>query len=204
MSDQRESAQILLDIDGCFANFNESFRLLLNQKGADISQSFAAAHPPLWDWPTEMTSPALVREAWDEVRAHPDWWATLAPLSEVTPKVRQLLRDLSLERNVIFATARPGNDLWRLKQITARWISDHVGTIHPTVLLTPRPKALVAGVLHATHLVEDNPEAFPGPVLPRSFLIDRTYNVNVRVPPAVNRVPSLEHALEQIVKEVLG
>lgn len=202
---EKQSAQILLDVDGVFANFNETFRLLLNEHGAEVPGPFDhQVSPKVWEWPLDLVaSPAITRSAWQQVGAYPEWWATLPVLPEITEEVLDMLGALCAQRNVLFATARPAENPRYLHAVTREWIETHLKVAHPNLVLSMRPKALLAGVVNATHLVEDNPAAFPGPILPRSFLVERPYNRDVKVPPAVMRVASTGDALQRIVNEVL-
>lgn len=196
---------IVCDIDGCVADFNNAFRILLEKIGGESIPPFDhVTTPKVWEWPLEaVKSPATVREAWAHVNANPSWWKDLLPLPDVTGDTLSLLTELDRKHNIVFATARPADHPKTLHDFTQTWLGNHLNLYRPTVLLCKRPKALLAGLLDATHLIEDHRESFAGPLVVKGFLVDRPYNQG-RLPLGVERVDSFHAALEAIAKEVLG
>lgn len=197
------NAQIVCDLDGCVADFNNGFRQLLEKiSGESIPVFDNLTAPKEWEWPlSAVKSPATVREAWAYVKSHPEWWGDLLPLP-ISEDALSLLSLLAMKRHVIFATARPSDNKKSLHHVTRGWIEKVLGIPSPTLLLCDRPKALLAGLLDATHLIEDNLKGFQGPLIVKGFLVDRPYNQG-KLPLGVERVPSFEDALQRIAKEVL-
>lgn len=176
---------VLVDIDGCLADFNPEFLRLLNiirntrrgQLDGDLGFPGNLAEPNTWQWfePAGFTK-GDVRLAWDHVKAHPSWWSHLEAYWGVTQFLMSLQNATARGQIVpYFVTSRPSQ---RVAEWTSLWLTRY-GFARPNVVVVTGTgrKAHVALAVGATAILDDHGPNFAG--LPgdcRRFLFDRPWN----------------------------
>lgn len=197
--------RLLLDIDGCLAQFSPAFAgVLAAQSGQQILIGPANQWPDRWDWPTAAGyEPAVVEAALKSYADNPDLWQRLAPYDDTVAALDYL--DY-LERHriaeIIYATARSAGA--GVKTATEAWLRSY-GAHNPTVLTGITDKGALASALAIDVAIDDRPEhvlEIRG-VLPKGqgtvFLVERPYNAAFHV--AVRRagiqtIPSVLDAVK--------
>ena len=118
-------------------------------RGAD---AIAGQRPP--------DGPALARwqedEVWREIRATPDFWATLEPLE---PGIIMRLQSLALHHRweIFFVTQRPETAGETVQRQTQRWLMK-CGFDMPSVLVLSGSRGRVAAALGLDFLIDDSPQ----------------------------------------------
>lgn len=204
---------VALDIDGCFADWNNAFRDVLTGRGATLRPFDESGQPDRWHWPQAYGATfEQESDAWQAVYANPEWWASLDVHSDCDDSTRELLRQLvtAASAEVSFVTARPNG-----RAASIAWVADKWGHTVP-VMRTPsyKPHALLA--LDAMVVIEDdlntlaryrdlrNNYSLPTALL---LLIDRPYNRPTsdrpRLRDGLTVVPNTNAALRRALLEVL-
>ena len=138
-----------IDIDGCLADFNESFARLVNERtGVELELP-----PKTWNYHLDAgVTPEQDQAIWAEIAGSPTFWVALNPL----PSAKELLKDLdglTSEHAVYFITTRVG---MTAKQQTELWLWQF-GITYPTVIIS-KAKGLIAAGLQLNIMLDDKPE----------------------------------------------
>lgn len=136
------------DMDGVLANFNQGYRMLLNDSyGLRLNVD---EKPAFWDDLPEGVTPEMDKEVWKYIKASDDFWFSLRPL--VTPDV--LDRIACLNADQYFVTSRVGATA---KGQTEDWLAHHAfggASTYPSVIVSKR-KSEAANALGATYAIDD-------------------------------------------------
>ncbi len=134
--------KLMLDVDGCLADWNTFFLNLLEDAGANVAacraQLLKGEWPNCWHWPEKYFSEAHVEAAWQAWTAQP-----MLGLLEIRPAaptwVFDQLAALADAHDLYFLTNR---HIPRAKAVTERWLRMW-GIPLPTVIPTPDKARLV-------------------------------------------------------------
>ena len=140
--------RLVIDLDGCLANFNEAYaQVLMNESGLDPlppGWEIDPHWPPVWDW--DRAFPPTVRmNVWEKRirRRNTNFWLRLDPLPQAKEAV-QLLHMLAIKgHEVYFLTAREGQDV---KLQTEDWLLMKLGMPCPTVIISTEKHHIVNGL----------------------------------------------------------
>ena len=189
--------RIGLDLDGCFANFNQSFmQTIASVTGRNLFPP--GYEPTTWHYPQALGyTQAEIDRVWAVIHQNSSWWAKLQPYKE-TNEAFSFLRmeqrkDLSLD--VYFVTAREGLNA---KTQTENWLRSH-GIPNPTVLLSPHKLDCVRALDLETYL-DDHAEncarvaSYPGC---DTYLLVRPWNrFPIQFKAMAERTNALPHVTE--------
>jgi 5'(3')-deoxyribonucleotidase len=164
---------IMIDIDGCLADFMLSWRTLAN--GLYGVEIYKTGDPQYDNWSQGDLTEDQQDYLWRVVKSDPSWWYNVPPL--VTGEETERLRDLCGRHTVYFVTARVGETA---KIQTEAWLRRHFGILNPTVIIS-KWKGEAAGALEAHASIDDKAEnawmvAWHTRGKTRSYLLDRPYN----------------------------
>lgn len=193
--------RIVLDIDGCFAEFNQGFRALLIQRGAKIRAFEVPEGPSCWSWPQVYGATyAEETSAWKYVYTHPEWWGTLEPHRDLTHRVQDIVNDLAIRHDLFFVTSRP----MEARESTSGWLDEHVCAFG-TLICCDGKVEILRGLTPAA-IMEDKPETLLGFRRPgEGVLVRRPWNTHVtEASTGLTIVNSTERALERILEVVGG
>ena len=128
--------KVVLDIDGCLANFNHGYGdLLIKLEGDKLPEDWKTnpEWPPVWFWDRDAGySKETEEKAWDTITSDPKFWQTLEPLEGAREVLMNLNGQVKAGKiEVYFITHRPGV---KAKLQTENWLYDH-GIDFPTVLI---------------------------------------------------------------------
>lgn len=170
---------VIVDIDGCLANWNEAFYELLASLHGDAHAGLPTFKT--WDWPkTECGyTQKQVDAAWDKIDDM--WWMALQPYPGTFDALKLLAwLDEVGKTQVTFVTGRYPS----ARNASALWLVDH-GYRSPHVLTTSRKEA-VAKALAANGpvaVIEDKPTLIEGyansQYVNLVYAIDQPYNRNL-------------------------
>lgn len=173
--------RIGFDVDGVLADFHSAF-IPLVKKHTGIDVKVGPEGPTTWNYHLDAgVTPAQGRELWNIIKASPDFFMRLKPLSGAIETLR-LLDALQgyYHAQTAFITARSGDTA---HEQTKRWLRSH-GMSDPQVLIVKSAddKAAVAAGLKLDVFVEDkleNAVAAHEKGVPNVFLLDYPYNQGV-------------------------
>jgi FMN phosphatase YigB (HAD superfamily) len=198
-----KSPAIIVDVDGCLAEFNDRFLELLNTTAARRGevQHFdfgdGASVPQTWHW-FELAgfSKATVREAWAFVTESPEWWHAL-PYYHDAPDFLDALARLRDQDRIApyFVTSRPNH---AVADWTYLWLKQ-LGYARPNVIVVngTGKKAHVAQAVEAVAILDDHGPNFAGlPATCKAYLLDRPWNQDDEGP--YTRITSLHQFLDAI------
>lgn len=191
------SKKVGIDIDGCLADFNNTFIPLIKQvtkrdlfpKGVKADDTF----PTDWDYPQLLGySNEEVAKVWEAVRADRYFWFNLKPL-EGAKAVSEALWGRLLECDRYFISDRSGE---AAKAQSEMWLETH-GIDYPTVLLS-KHKGTLCRVLEIDCYIDDkleNIESVQNLGWTRAYLLDKPYNREGRFK-AIKVVKSVQEFLD--------
>lgn len=185
---------IILDIDGCLADFILGFTTLANKM-------FNTPIIPTREHKAWGSFPGLTQEmestVWEEIKSSNRFWYNLTPL--VSPRVFSWIDSFSQRgHDVYFVTSRLGA---YAKQQTEDWLMSQ-GVLDPTVIVSSK-KGEIASAVGADYCLDDKAEnawcvAWMAPKT-QACLLDRIYNhydPNAFGSHRVKRVQTVEEFLD--------
>lgn len=190
---------VMFDIDGVLADFifgytSEAVRMGYLDKPLTFNDQVG------WDEFGNMT-PNQVHKVWDKVLRDGNFWLSLNPL--VNEKVFQDINKLNSNYNVVFVTKRDG---LMVQSQTKLWLIKH-GVSNPSIILTKR-KGEIARALDMQFSIEDKAENaavihwIADSVPCKSYLINRTYNLDASIPKNVKRINSVEQYINDVCEGI--
>jgi phosphoglycolate phosphatase-like HAD superfamily hydrolase len=175
---------VVFDIDGVLADFYKGYWRVCRELGKP--------EPRVGNWNDFWDD-----DVWKVIRASQDFWQMLVP--RVSRDVFKRIRALRDEREVYFATSRPGQHAhWQ----TVDWLTANM-IPHPAVIVTPK-KGRFCDVVSAGFMIDDKAGncVYTSYESPRTaaFLLDAPYNQFDRdvIGSKVRRVDSVEEFLDII------
>lgn len=196
---------IVVDIDGCLANWNTAMWQLLALEGALMRPfELPEGEPRVWDWLEAYgASPAQIARA--VAYQTPYWWGSLLPHRDFTRECIDVLRTLCCHHEVTCVTSRPQG----CRNDTADWLNHYVNEDTDChVVLTPGDKVGALVAMRPDVIVEDraqtladyaaHEDARPATLL----LVDRPYNREPGCAALWLRIPSTLAALTFIAEEM--
>ena len=180
--------------------------------GKNLFHKEDARNPPDWNWHlTRGYTKDECRPVFAAIAASPDFWLGLHEEPGCST-LRMCVLDLMRYHDLYFVTNRMGADA---KWQTEQWLILHLGIERPTVLISGM-KGLVAKALNLDCYIDDNAdnandvvEQTLPPLMPsqaivedvvfvdnrkpscRTYLLNRSYNVNVPVSAHITRVATV-------------
>lgn len=180
-----------LDVDGCFADFNESYiKLVVETSGRDLFPP-RPFEIPIWQYPTHYGyTKAEETAVWQVIEASNHFWFDLVGL----PGASNALNFFDARRragdSIYFITSRPGRTA---KEQTEDWLR-YFGFPNATVLISSE-KGLCARALKLDVYLDDRDvnvaNVMTQSPATRTFLLDQPWNRTEIVPPEATRVTSL-------------
>lgn len=191
---KKSQTAIVLDIDGCLADFNTPFVKLVAEK-AELDPTELELKQ--WHWYRDYGIPqATVGKVYDAIiDEDPSFWLSL----KVMPGAQALINDcLNLDMDIHFATARPG----KLYGETYDWLQQFVR--RPKLCMTEK-KGLYCAAVDAKYFLDDKPANCQNILHIRGtetlpFLRDATYNRDVNHP-YIRRIHNLSDITEVLERE---
>ena len=168
---------IALDIDGCLANFNNSYAKRL-VKVTGENRFPTPLEIPCWDWDKHYGyTNEEIAATWDSIIADRLFWQKLDTLVE--PDVFTRINVISKTNPVYFITNRVGLNC---KQQTEKWLYEQ-GINYPTVLIAANKRPIIES-LKIEFFVDDRLETMNelvGLKRPHFYLAETTYNQTGRL-----------------------
>jgi hypothetical protein len=197
------SLPIIIDIDGCLAEFNGKMLELLNTiQGTTLGYPDGLEAPNCWHWfqPAGFTA-KTEQQAWAFIKANPEWWYGLPAYPGAIEFICEVMeaRDAG-ELTPYFVTSRPNQNV---ADVTNRWLCVH-GASRPNVVVVQGAcaKASVARAVGATAILDDHGPNFDGmPSTVQCYLLDRLWNQNDLTAPGLtlaSRIPDLSTFLAAV------
>lgn len=200
--------RIVIDVDGCLSEFNESFVRLLEECGATMQPFETIAGPRTWHWPQVYGATYEQEErAWAHTRQVPEWWASHNRHRDIDEKALQGLIEIIFTPGVevYFVSNRPrGARRW-----TALWLLEQLdlSTGACTVITTPADKGGILASLEPDVIIEDKAETLdkhdlaPTKVKCASILVRRPWNaLHMRQHVVATTGQAFELAIEALAK----
>lgn len=189
--------KIGIDVDGCLADFNTSYRdRILDQTGI-LLPMIDDTYPDCWNY--EQAAGVTSEQAsaiWRSIKDSPDFWRSMRPLKDARFAIK-VLADVSWMTDVYFITSRPGKTS---KQQTESWLRAYGYYQAPTVLISENSKGLIAAGLGLDVFVDDKLENCEEVLIARPacrvFLVDAPWNRTREI--GASRVSSVFEALSTV------
>ena len=168
MRTKSKSKVVMFDVDGVLADFIAGFTRLGHRLMPDLVTERSTLETKVW-----RAEPGDER-TWAEVMKSRTFWYDMPPL--VSEEESLAVAAVAAEFDTYFVTARVGVEA---KRQTERWLSDVIGVLSPTVVISPR-KGEVASALFATHAIDD--KAGNAIIISwmsrntKSYILDRLHN----------------------------
>lgn len=193
---------IVLDLDGVFAEYNARFRELLMSYGAPM-KAFGDG-PHVWDWYGPYgAKDHHIAPAVQHTKDNPAWWGSLDKHTDVTPTALDLVQWLSAFVDPLVVTYRPLD----ARKVSEGWIRRHLGISLP-VIMSSANKAELLTALEPKVVVEDKASTLQDTrdglekkgLSALLLLVDRPWNQGF-AQQGITRVESTEEALYQVMRE---
>lgn len=177
-------SRVVVDVDGVLAEFNEPFRKLLIDQGANVRPFDPRYDPDRWEWPLAYGAEKKHDiAAWEYIGDHPEWWGRLPIHRDVNNWAMSQLDRVLYNYETSFVTQRPGNRATTLEWLQKLSIDpDFV----PQLLMVPGGKVEVLRAMQPHYVIEDKHETLrklsdiqmgKGEFRSRKLiLVDRPYN----------------------------
>jgi len=186
--------KIGIDIDGVLADFNKSYKELIERESGLTLPPLSDDYPDTWYYER---AAGVTREqeakVWEEIKST-QFWGMLQPLNGAVTALQHLNAMRFAGHHIYFITARTGK---MAKFYTEMWLMFH-GMNLPTVLIADQKGGLVKG-LQLDVFVDDRPENIEDvwrvSSKTRLYLINQPWNRGVALPGRVHRVPNIEAVL---------
>lgn len=182
-----------VDIDGCLANFTDSYSKHLSQVTGLVFPKASDAWPTEWYWDRAAgVNKDDEAKVWKEVitAEGSDFWETLDHLDGAPATIKQLNRLAKAGHDVYFLTHRMGD---KAKLQTEKWLYER-GVDYPTVVMSGTKLPLVRAI-GIQFFIDDKPETIEEmhDNVKLLYIKDAPYNRHVKVG---KRVKSVREALE--------
>jgi hypothetical protein len=167
--------KIAFDVDGCLANFTDSYAAkLVKVTGTNLLPKPLTI--PCWDWDKHYGySQDQIAATIENVAADKLFWQKLDTLAE--PEVFTRINSLSKDNEVYFLTNRFGSNA---KQQTEKWLYEQ-GILYPTVIIGSNKRPIL-DTIKVTFFVDDKLETMNElGARPNFYLIETTYNQTGRI-----------------------
>jgi 5'(3')-deoxyribonucleotidase len=187
--------KIGIDVDGCLADFNRSYRTLVLDLTGILLPAIDDTYPNCWNYDL---AAGVTREqasnCWRHIKDSTSFWRHMGALPDARLALK-ILADASWASDVYFVTSRPGNSS---KQQTEDWLRAHGYYTSPTVLIANGNKGLLSSGLGLEVFVDDKLENCEDVLVTspacQVFLVDAPWNRSREVAGA-KRVKSVVEAL---------
>lgn len=148
-----KSLRIGVDVDGIVADFNTSYKELIESITNVKLPPITDTYPDKWGWEIEAgLSKADESRVWKEIITSPTFWYEL-PTHKGAKEFLANLNDFYYNHDIYFITSRPGAGA---KSQTEMWLTSFRFQ-NPTVLISSQ-KGLCAKALKLTHYIDDRIE----------------------------------------------
>lgn len=188
-----------IDLDGCLANFTDSYAKLLTRRSGIPFPPSSDEFPREWFWDRAAgITREIEGETWSkDILKSKNFWQNLAPLPNAKPAIRWLNRLAKSGNEVYYITNRPGDTS---KHQTEKWLYE-LGMNYPTVITTADKLPFVKAI-KLDFYVDDKTETIQeiaAANLPnlRLYLREWAYNRDVVYPPNVLRCKDVLSALQE-------
>jgi hypothetical protein len=144
-----------VDVDGCLANFTDSYAALLTRRSGIPFPPSSDEWPTCWFWDRAAgITKDIETETWSkDILQSINFWKNLEPLPNAKPAIRWLNRLARTNNEVYFITNRPGHSS---KYQTEKWLYA-LGMNYPTVITTADKLAFVKAI-KLDFYIDDKPE----------------------------------------------
>jgi uncharacterized HAD superfamily protein len=192
-----------IDIDGCLANFTESYANLLISIGGDRLPADWRTNrdfPDIWDWDKKYGYTSEQRnKAWEHIKST-DFWFELQPLPQA-PIAIEVLDQLADDHEVYFITHRMGK---QAKQQTEDWLfGQGFVTRDATVLIAGDDKTPIVQGLNLDFYIDDKWTTMyklaAAPIKTKLYMVDYAHNRHTNIV-GVKWVPSVVDGLDDFLK----
>jgi uncharacterized HAD superfamily protein len=188
----------MLDFDGVLADLNTPFIEAVNKR---FGTNYTAEEENSWNFWREQGR-EISSFVWEECFGSEDWfYHNVGPYPGVIEALADLLSDTATDM-VYIVTARPRNHERWIKD----WLLDLSTSLVPLYHIPVRavghePKIEVCKRLDLNIVIEDKPDNLSpfNPLRTSLFLVNRPWNAFYREPGHIQRVDSLQGAINQAV-----